>query len=164
MPVYGPRHDLQQSAVNRCQITIVGDIASAIRVQFVEVVTGPHDSHEGAEVIAAFGVASVIWRQVPRNDIRAESGAGEQRAIRVLDNSRSHGAEVLSAVQVSRLVVLCRTIIGPAELRIVRRQIFVSRIRPMAAVAVRLAVNDEATQSHQFWILAGNVDEVRRDA
>jgi hypothetical protein len=51
----------------------------------------------------------------------------------------------LSAVQVSRLVVLCRTIIGPAEVRIVRRQIFVSRIRPMAAVAVRLAVNDEAS-------------------
>jgi hypothetical protein len=39
VPVQGPRHDLQQTAIDGREVAIVGDIASAIRVQFVEVMT-----------------------------------------------------------------------------------------------------------------------------
>ena len=46
--VQRPGHDLQPSAVNGREITVVGHIPATIQMQFVEVMTGPHDLHEGA--------------------------------------------------------------------------------------------------------------------
>jgi hypothetical protein len=151
-------------AVDRGGITVVGDGASAIRVQFVEVMPGPHDGQEGLEVVATFGVTSVIGCRIAGDDVRAKSGTCIQWTCGVFDDSRSDGSEVLPSVQISRLVVLCWTIVGRAEVRVVRSQILASRTRPMAAVTVRLRVNDEAAQSHQFRVLARHIDEVRRNA
>jgi hypothetical protein len=73
--VQRPRHDLQHLAVDWRGIAVVGDTTSAIGVQFVEVMTGPHNPHEAAEVIAAFGVAGVIGCQVAGYDVRPKAGA-----------------------------------------------------------------------------------------
>src|SRR5690349_18685263 len=119
VPVQGPRHHLQQTAVDRRQITIVGDVASAIRMQLVEVMAGSYDLDERAQVIAAFGVARVIGRQVAGDNVGPESWPAEQWAVRVLNDPRTDGAEVLPAAHVRRLVVLRRLIVWFAEIRVV---------------------------------------------
>ena len=77
VPVQGPGHDLQQTAVDGREIAIVGNIASAIWMQLVEVMACPQNLHEGAQIVAAFGVASVIGCQVAGNDVRAKSRGSE---------------------------------------------------------------------------------------
>ena len=124
----------------------------------------PHDSDELAKIITAYGITGVIGRQVARDDVRAEARAAEQRAVYVLDDFWTGRAEILTAIQVCSLIVFYGEIVRREEVGIVPEQIFVYRVGPLATVAVRLRVDDKASQSKQILIFALLVDEVWRDA
>ncbi len=96
---------------------------------------------------------------VARDNVRAEALGGGQRAVHVLHNSRTSGAEILTTIQVGGLIIFHGVIVGRQKVRIARGQIFICGIRPMATVAICLRVHYEASQSNQVWIFALHIDE-----
>jgi hypothetical protein len=75
MSVYGPRHYLKHSAVNGRVVAIVGHGFGTVWVQFVKVMPGAHNRLEFLKIITAFRIASVIGRQIARDDVRPETRA-----------------------------------------------------------------------------------------
>ena len=158
-----PGHHLEHGTVYRKLITIVSYDVGAVQVKLVEIVSGPHDRHEGGQIIASFRIAGVIGCEIATNDIRAETRASVQETGRVLHDSRTDRTKVLSASQVGRRVVLPGSR-EAEEIGVIRGQILIGWVRAMTAIAIGLPVDDETSQTHQRVIFPLCVDERRSDA
>ena len=116
-------------------------------MQLVEIVSSPHDRHEGGQIVASFRISGVIGCEIATDDIRAKTRSAVQRAGHVLYNSRTDRAKVRPASQVGRLVVLPGSS-EVKEIRVVPEYILIGGIRSVAAIAICLRIDDITSQSH----------------